>query len=64
MNIWECPNVWGCMNMGGIWIPLSLTTPMPASKVGTSYLKLNVLPYYLLTWSLTNTRGAAFGSGT
>ena len=44
--------------------PLSLTNPMPASKVGTSYLKLNVLPYYLLTWSLTNTRGAAYGSGT
>ena len=27
----------GHMNIGGIWIPLGLTTPMTAFKVGKNY---------------------------
>ena len=45
---WRHPNIWGpyehmgayeCMVVYGC--PLSLTAPLPMSKVGTSYLKLN-----------------------
>ena len=45
MGAYECMGVYkhtgGVQMYGGIWMLPKLTTPMPASNAGTSYLKLN-----------------------
>ena len=34
-DVWGCLDIWGCLNIqGDVWIPPSLTPPMPSSKVG------------------------------